>query len=68
MGVAWNGHEARIVGDDGALRPPGEEAHLETPGPYQFAGYFGNEEVNAKSFRPDGWLRTGDLVRLDGDG
>lgn len=68
VGVAWNGHEARVVGDDGALLPPGEEGHLETRGPYQFAGYFGNEEANAKSFRPDGWFRTGDLASLDGDG
>ena len=68
VGVTWNGHEARVVGDDGEPLPPGEEGHLETRGPYQFAGYFGNEEANAKSFRPGGWFRTGDLANLDRNG
>src|SRR5262245_21521359 len=31
-------------------------------------GYYKNPEETAKTFTPDGWLRTGDLGILDADG
>ena len=31
-------------------------------------GYYKNDQANAGVFTPDGWLRTGDLGTLDGDG
>ncbi|MBT6117020.1 MAG: acyl--CoA ligase, partial [Rhodospirillaceae bacterium] len=68
VGTAWKGHEARVVGDDGALLPPDEEGHLETRGPFQIASYYGNAKATAEAFRADGWYRTGDLARLDRDG
>jgi fatty-acyl-CoA synthase len=36
-------------------------------GPAVFAGYYDNEEANAKAFR-DGWFRTGDLGHRDEQG
>ena len=68
VGTAWKSHEARIVGDDGALLPPDEEGHLETRGPFQNASYYGNEQATRGAFHADGWFRTGDLARMDRDG
>ena len=31
------------------------------------AGYYNKPEANAQSFTPDGWFRTGDAGRLEGD-
>jgi crotonobetaine/carnitine-CoA ligase len=33
-----------------------------------FAEYLNNPEANEKMFTPDGWCRTGDIVRLEADG
>ena len=33
-----------------------------------FIGYYGQPEETAKTLTPDGWLKTGDLVRFDENG
>ncbi len=60
--------ELRVV--DGAGRPvtPGEEGELLVRGPYTFNGYFRAERDNERCFDPDGFYRSGDLVRLRHDG
>lgn len=35
---------------------------LEVRGPYTIHAYIASDEVNARKFTPDGWLRTGDLA------
>lgn len=62
VGKALPGIEIRIVDPDAA--GVGEVA---AKGPNVMAGYYGNEEATAEALR-DGWLYTGDLGRMDGDG
>jgi 2,3-dihydroxybenzoate-AMP ligase len=60
--------EIRVVGPDDEPVPDGEMGALLTRGPYTPRGYFRAEEHNARSFTPDGWYRTGDVVRVHPSG
>jgi len=62
------GDELRIV--DGAGEPvaPGGEGELLVRGPYTLNGYFRAERDNERCFDPDGFFRSGDLVRRRDDG
>lgn len=62
VGRALPGIEIRIAEPDAA-----GVGEVVARGPNIMAGYYGNEEATAESLR-DGWLHTGDLGRLDGDG
>jgi cyclohexanecarboxylate-CoA ligase len=61
------GSSIRLVGDDGADTPVGEEGELQMFGPSVFAGYLENPDANATSFTEDGWFRSGDLAIRDGN-
>jgi len=45
-----------------------EEGELQVKGPNVFAGYMKNNEATENTFTRDGWMRTGDVVRMDEDG
>jgi mycobactin salicyl-AMP ligase len=60
--------ELRIVDDAGRPVTPGAEGELLVRGPYTFNGYFRAESDNARCFDPDGFYRSGDLVRQHTDG
>jgi len=60
--------ELSVVGPDGRPVPPGEIGELVTRGPYTPRGYYGVPAQNSISFTPDGWFRTGDLVRITPEG
>lgn len=62
-GRALPGVELRIdgPGPDGA-------GHIEVRSPALFSGYYGDVAATAAAVGSDGWLRTGDLGRLDADG
>lgn len=68
------GVELRIapVTDEEHSRPegPGSEGlgEVQIRGPNVFAGYRNDEAANRTAFTEDGWFRTGDLGRIDGDG
>jgi len=55
--------EIRLVDDDGNDVPEGEIGELICRGPYTLRGYFRAIEHNARAFTPDGFYRTGDLMR-----
>jgi 2,3-dihydroxybenzoate-AMP ligase len=57
-----------VVDELGDPVPPGEPGELITQGPYTLRGYYRAEEHNARAFTPDGWYRSGDVVRLDDGG
>jgi 2,3-dihydroxybenzoate-AMP ligase len=60
--------EVRLVDDEGREVPPGEVGELTCRGPYTLRGYFGVPEYNARQFTPDGFYRSGDLMRLHPSG
>lgn len=55
--------EVRVVAPDGTDVPEGATGELWTRGPYTLRGYFRAERHNATAFTPDGFYRSGDLVR-----
>jgi 2,3-dihydroxybenzoate-AMP ligase len=62
------GDEIRIVDDQGREVAQGEVGELLTRGPYTIRGYYKAEEHNRTAFTPDGFYRTGDMVRLHPSG
>ena len=60
--------EARMVLENGALAPDGEDGELEIRGCSVIAGYFNNADANRTAFTGDGWFKTGDLAVRDARG
>jgi len=59
--------ELRIMDPDGRELPTGAVGELWAFGPQIVQGYWRNPEATAAAF-VDGWVRTGDLARLDEEG
>lgn len=60
--------DIKIVSTDGSRKlPVGEVGELWASGPQVITGYWNSPEASAETFR-NGWIRTGDLARLDEEG
>lgn len=70
VGVPFPSTEIRVVDPDhpSVDRAPGERGELLLRGPQVFSGYWRKPEETALSLLDGGWLRTGDIVEVDGDG
>jgi long-chain acyl-CoA synthetase len=67
VGTAQSVMAVRITDKDGKPLPPGETGEVEAKGTAVMLGYWNNPKANAETLK-DGWLRTGDVGRLDEDG
>ena len=68
VGLPLAGVELRIRGEGDAPVADGEAGVIEVRGPNVFAGYWQMSEKTAEEFSDDGFFRTGDVGRIDGDG
>jgi acyl-CoA synthetase (AMP-forming)/AMP-acid ligase II len=66
-GAPCPGVEIRIVDDTGQDTPIGTDGEILARGPERFAGYL-DAAANEGVILADGWLRTGDVGRLDAEG
>jgi long-chain acyl-CoA synthetase len=67
VGVAQTPVQLRIADETGRELPLGEVGEVLVRGDSVMAGYWRNESATASALR-DGWLFTGDVGCLDGDG
>jgi long-chain acyl-CoA synthetase len=68
IGVPVPGTDARVVDlATGEPLPPGAPGELEVRGPQVMLGYW-NRPAETAEVLHDGWLRTGDVARMDADG
>ena len=51
---------------DGEPVAEGRPGELWIRGPTTFAGYWGRPELAQRAYRDGGWMRTPDVVRLEG--
>jgi long-chain acyl-CoA synthetase len=69
IGVPLPSTEAKIVDlQNGATLPPGGIGELLVRGPQVMRGYWNRPADTAEALSADGWLRTGDIARMDADG
>jgi acyl-CoA synthetase (AMP-forming)/AMP-acid ligase II len=68
VGVAWPGFEVRTVDAGGADVGVGEPGEVVVRSPTVMRGYLDDPEATAAAVDADGWLHTGDLGTLDGEG
>lgn len=66
-GCPLPGVELRIVTEDGSAVPAGTSGEILVRGSNVMSGYFDDDDLT-KVIVVDGWLKTGDVGHLDGDG
>jgi len=67
IGVPIGGTEMRVVDDQGGDVPAGEPGEILMRGPFVMTRYWNRDDAT-EEVMGDGWLRTGDVARVDEDG
>jgi acyl-CoA synthetase (AMP-forming)/AMP-acid ligase II len=69
IGQAMADTEQKVVGleDDTKEVDVGEIGELMVRGPQVMKGYYNNAQATTDTLTEDGWLHTGDIVRMDSD-
>ncbi len=67
IGLPVPSTEIRLVADNGIDVPDGDVGELWVRGPQVMKGYWQRPEATDEILK-DGWLATGDIVRVDGEG
>ncbi|TLZ73123.1 MAG: long-chain fatty acid--CoA ligase, partial [Methanobacteriota archaeon] len=70
IGIPISDTDAKIVDAETGARnlPLGEPGELAVKGPQVMKGYWNRPEETAQVITRDGWLLTGDIATMDGDG
>ncbi len=68
IGLPVPSTEVSIQDENGNLLPQGETGELCVKGPQVMKGYWNREDETAKVFTDDGWLKTGDVAKMDAEG
>jgi len=68
VGMPLAATEMRVVGADGVVLPVDEPGEVQFRGPSVIPGYWEDDEATAAALSDDGWLSTGDIGYVDGDG
>ena len=67
-GIAMSHVEVMIVDDDGEPVAPNTPGEIVTRGPNTSVGLFADPERTAATYRPDGFVKSGDIATIDDDG
>ncbi|KZS94836.1 acetyl-CoA synthetase-like protein [Sistotremastrum niveocremeum HHB9708] len=65
VGQLLAGVEAKIVDEDGNEIKQGEPGEIWLKAPFLFKGYWKNPKATADAFTSEGWLKTGDIGKVD---
>lgn len=68
IGVPLPGIDVAIKDEDGRSLPLGESGEICIKGPNVMQGYYLQPEETARAFTADGYMRTGDIGIMDGNG
>jgi len=68
IGLPIPSTDVTIQDEEGRMLPGGEVGELCVRGPQVMKGYWQRPEETAKILTSDGWLRTGDIARMDEKG
>ena len=60
--------ELQVVSTDGKVLGAGEIGELWARGTAVMLGYWRRPDATAEAITPDGWFKTGDIVRMDSEG
>ncbi len=63
LGLTFPGYKLRVVDEDDEEVAGGAVGELWVKGPGVIRGYWDAPDASSRAVTPDGWLRTGDLVR-----